>query len=131
MQIKLPQNELIRKIVTATKGIFASEKTPTPPTPPTQNYTQTPLCPKQYTFQDKAMMVAGATACAATLWFVPGILRGMVSIETKTKPKQIAQSVVVITLPEVHGGNTVHAAISTVFFMGALAYIFQNDLRNL
>ncbi|GEM_PF-1796641 len=128
MQIKLPRSELIRKIVTATKGIFANEKTPTPST---QNYNQTPLCPKRYTLQDKAMMVAGATVCAATLWFVSGVLRGMVSIGTKTKPKQIAQSVVVITLPEVHGGNTVHTAISTVFVLGALAYIFQNDLRNL
>jgi len=76
-------------------------------------------------------MLAGATVCAVTLWFVPGIVRGMVSIETKTKPKQIAQSVVVITLPEVHGGNTIHTAISTVFAIGALLYIFQNDLRNL
>ena len=128
MQIKLPQSELIRKIVTTAKDVFTNEKTPTPST---QNYNQTPLCPKRYTFQDKAMMVTGATVCAATLWFVPGIFHSMVSVEPKTKPKQIAQSVVVITLPEIHGGNTVHTAISTVFFMGALAYIFQNDLRNL
>jgi hypothetical protein len=128
MQIKLPQSELIRKIVTATKGIFASEK---PPTSPTQDYNQAPLCPKRYTLQDKAMIVTGATVCAATLWFVPGIFYSMVSVEPKTKPKQIAQSTVVLTLPEVHGGNTAHTAISTVFVMGALAYIFQNDLRNL
>jgi len=77
------------------------------------------------------MMVTGATVCAVTLWFVPGILRGMVSVETKAKPKQIAQSTVVLILPEVHGGNTAHTAISTVLVIGALVYIFQNDLRNL
>jgi len=128
MQIKLPQSELIRKIVTTAKGIFTNEK---PPTPPTQDYNQIPLCPKRYTLQDKAMMLAGATICAVTLWFVPGIFRGMVSVDTKAKPKQIAQNTVVVTLPEIHGGNTAHTVISTVFVMGALAYIFQNDLRKL
>lgn len=128
MQIKLFQSELIRKIVTNVKGFLAKEKSPTVSA---QIYNQVPLCPKQYTLQDKAMMVTGATVCVVTLWFIPGIVRGMVSIETKTKPKQIAQSTVVLTLPEVHGGNTAHTAISTVFAIGALAYIFQNDLRNL
>jgi len=128
MQIKLPQSELLRQIVAHAKSFLAKEKLPTSPD---QNYNQVPLCPKQYTLQDKATMLAGATVCAVTLWFIPGVVRGMVSIETKTKPKQIAQSVVVITLPEIHGGNTVHTAISTVFVLGALAYIFQNDLRKL
>jgi hypothetical protein len=128
MQIKLPKSELLRKIVIIAKGVLTNEKQPTSPA---QNNNQVPLCPKRYTLQDKATMLAGATVCAVTLWFVPGIVRGMVSIETKTKPKQIAQSVVVITLPEVHGGNTIHTAISTVFAIGALVYIFQNDLRNL
>jgi len=128
MQIKPTKGELLRKIVTIAKGIFTNEK---PPTSPAQNYNQIPLCPKRYTLQDKAMMLTGATVCAVTLWFIPGVVRGMVLIETKTKPKQIAQSVVIITLPEVHGGNTAHTAISTVFAIGALVYIFQNDLRNL
>jgi len=126
--MQINKGELLRKIVTIAKGVFTNEKQPTSPA---QTYNQVPLCPKRYTLQDKAMMVTGATVCAATLWFVPGIFHSMVSVEPKTKPKQIAQSVVVITLPEIHGGNTVHTAISTVFFMGALAYIFQNDLRNL
>ena len=128
MQIKLPQGRLVRKIVTSIINVFTDEKTPAAPR---QNHNQVPLCPKRYTFQDKAMIVAGASICAVTLWFVPGIFRSMVSIETKTKPKQIAQSTVVLTLPEVHGGNTTHTAISTVFVMATLAYIFQNDLRNL
>jgi len=126
--MQINKGELLRKIVTIAKSVFTNEK---PPTSPAQTYNQVPLCPKQYTLQDKATMLAGATVCAVTLWFVPGIVRGMVSIETKTKPKQIAQSTVVITLPEIHGGNTVHTAISTVFVLGALAYIFQNDLRKL
>jgi len=128
MRIKLPKDRLIRKILSAVVGALAKEN---PPTTSAQNYNQVPLYPKRYTFQDKAMMVTGATVCAVTLWFVPGIFHSMVSIEPKTKPKQIAQSTVVLTLPEVHGGNTAHTAISTVLVMGALAYIFQNDLRNL
>jgi len=126
--MQINKGELLRKIVIIAKGVFTTnEKTPTSPA---QNY-QVPLCPKRYTLQDKAMMLTGATVCAVTLWFVPGIFRSMVSIETKATPKQIARSTVVLTLPDVHGGNTVHTAISTVFVMGALAYIFQNDLRNL
>lgn len=76
------------------------------------------------------MMVGGATVCAVTLWFVPGIFRSMVTIETKVKPKQIAQSTVVVTGPDFPGGNNAHTAIYTVLAIGALAYIFQNDLRN-
>lgn len=128
MQIKLPQSELLRQIVANAKSFLAKGESPTSPA---QNYNQVPLCPKRYTFQDKAMMVTGTTICAVTLWFLPGIMRGMVSIEPKTKPKQIVKSTVVVTLPEFHGGNTAHTAISTVFAIGALVYIFQNDLRNL
>ena len=128
MQIKLPQSRLARKIVTAVTNISLKEKTPTEPG---QNYNQVPMSPKRYTLQDKVMMLTGAGVCAVTLWFVPGIFRGIVSIETQTKPKQIAQSTVVVTLPKIHGGNTAHTAISTVFTIAALAYIFQNDLRNL
>jgi len=126
--MQINKGELLRKIVIIAKGVFTTnEKTPTSPA---QN-NQIPLCPKQYTLQDKTMMLAGATVCAITLWFVPGIFRGIVSVETKTDPRQIARSTVIVTLPEIHGGNTAHAVISTVFVLGTLAYIFQNDLRNL